>query len=172
MSSSPSPCFCRHATQFVCSQSRIKAIEIANKGVEHFTNRAYEAAERELRLSIQTDPTYEKAYYNLGKVYQAQRKWDKATEAFESAVQRSPDNANFHYDLGEAYLEAKKLDKAERRAQESHRARSASSSRRSGDWAWSTCTRKSPRRPTRPCARPSSSIHAWTSPSWPWASSI
>jgi Tfp pilus assembly protein PilF len=99
--------------QFVCSQSRIKAIEIANKGVEHFTNRAYDSAERELRLSIQTDPTYEKAYYNLGKVYQAQRKWDKACESFESAVQRSPDNANFHYDLGEAYLESKHLDKAE-----------------------------------------------------------
>ena len=99
--------------QFVCSQSRIRAIEIANKGVEQFTNRAYEAAERELRLAIQTDPTYEKAYYNLGKVYQAQRKWDKAAEAFESAVQRSPDNANFHYDLGEAYLESKQLDKAE-----------------------------------------------------------
>jgi Tfp pilus assembly protein PilF len=98
---------------FVCSQSRIKAIEIANKGVEQFTNRAYEAAERELRLSIQTDPTYEKAYYNLGKVYQAQRKWDKASEAFEAAVQRSPDNANFHYDLGESYLESKQLDKAE-----------------------------------------------------------
>jgi Tfp pilus assembly protein PilF len=98
---------------FVCSQSRIKAIEIANKGVEHFTNRAYEAAERELRLAIQTDPSYEKAYYNLGKVYQAQRKWDKAADAFEIAVQKSPDNANFHYDLGEAYLEAKQLDKAE-----------------------------------------------------------
>ncbi len=98
---------------FVCSQSRIKAIEIANKGVELFTNRSYEASERELRLAIQTDPTYEKAYYNLGKVYQAQRKWDKAIEAFESAVQKSPDNANFHYDLGEAYLEAKQLDKAE-----------------------------------------------------------
>ncbi|MGD0835123.1 MAG: tetratricopeptide repeat protein [Polyangia bacterium] len=98
---------------FVCSQARIKAIEIANKGVEQFTNRAYEAAERDLRLAIQTDPTYEKAYYNLGKVYQAQRKWDKAADAFESAVQRSPDNANFYYDLGEAYLEAKQLDKAE-----------------------------------------------------------
>jgi len=99
--------------QLVCSQARIKAIEIANKGVEQFTNRAYESAERELRLSIQTDPTYDKAYYNLGKVYQAQRKWDKAIDAFESAAQRSPDNANFQYDLGEAYLEAKHLDKAE-----------------------------------------------------------
>jgi tetratricopeptide (TPR) repeat protein len=98
---------------FVCSQERIKAIEIANKGVEAFKNNLYDSAERELRLSMQTDPTYEMAYYNLGKVYQKQRKWDKAIEAFEGAAQRSPSNANFQYDLGEAYLEAKHLDKAE-----------------------------------------------------------
>ncbi len=98
---------------FVCSQNRIKAIELANRGVEHFTNKAFDSAERDLRLAIQTDPTYEKAYYNLGKVYQAQRKWDKAADAFESAVQRSPNNANFRYDLGEAYLGLKQLDKAE-----------------------------------------------------------
>lgn len=98
---------------FVCSQKRIKAIEIANKGVEHLTNRSFEAAERELRLAIQTDPSYETAYYNLGKAYQAQRKWDKAIEAFESAVQRSPDNANFRYDLGEANSETKRYDRAE-----------------------------------------------------------
>ena len=70
---------------FVCSQQRIKAIEIANKGVEAFKNNLYDSAERELRLSIQTDPTYEMAYYNLGKVYQKQRKWDKAIDAFEAS---------------------------------------------------------------------------------------
>ena len=95
---------------FVCSQQRIKAIEIANKGVEAFKSNLYDSAERELRLSIQTDPTYEMAYYNLGKVYQKQRKWDKAIDAFEGAAQRSPSNANYQYDLGEAYLEAKHLD--------------------------------------------------------------
>lgn len=99
---------------FVCSQERIKAIEIANKGVEAFKNNLYDSAERELRLAIQTDPAYEMAYYNLGKVYQKQRKWDKAVEAFEGATQRAPNNANFHYDLGEAYLEAKRLDNAEK----------------------------------------------------------
>jgi tetratricopeptide (TPR) repeat protein len=99
---------------FVCSQERIKAIEIANKGVEAFKTNLYDSAERELRLAIQTDPTYEMAYYNLGKVYQKQRKWDKAIEAFEGAAQRSPANANFQYDLGEAYLEAKRLDSAEK----------------------------------------------------------
>jgi Tfp pilus assembly protein PilF len=85
---------------FVCSQERIKAIEIANKGVEAFKNNLYDSAERELRLSIQTDPTYEMAHYNLGKVYQKQRKWDKAIDAFEGAAKLSPNNANFQYDLG------------------------------------------------------------------------
>jgi tetratricopeptide (TPR) repeat protein len=99
--------------QFVCSQQRIKAIELANKGVEEFKNNLYDSAERELKLAIQTDPSYEIAHYNLGKVYQKQRKWDKAIEAFEGATQRAPGNANYFYDLGEAYLEAKKIDQAE-----------------------------------------------------------
>ena len=99
---------------FVCSQERIKAIELANRGAEEFKNNLYDTAEKDLKQAIQTDPTYDIAYYNLGKVLQKQRKWDQAAEAFESAVQRSPNNANFQYDLGEAYLESKKLDQAEK----------------------------------------------------------
>ena len=95
---------------FVCSQERIKAIELANRGAEAFKNNLYDTAEKDLKQSIQVDPTYEISHYNLGKVYQKQRKWDKAAEAFEAAVQRSPKNANYQYDLGEAYLEAKKVD--------------------------------------------------------------
>jgi Tfp pilus assembly protein PilF len=99
---------------FVCSQERIKAIEIANHGAEAFKNNLYETAEKDLKQAIQTDPTYVIAQYNLGKVYQKQRKWDKAAEAFEAAVDREPKNANYQYDLGEAYLEAKKIDQAEK----------------------------------------------------------
>jgi tetratricopeptide (TPR) repeat protein len=54
------------------------------------------------------------SYYNLGKVYQKQRKWDKAIEQFEQAAQRQPTNENFQYDLGEAYFQVKKLDNAEK----------------------------------------------------------
>jgi tetratricopeptide (TPR) repeat protein len=99
---------------FVCSQERIKAIELANKGADEFKNNLYDSAEKDLKQAIQTDPTYEIAYYNLGKVFQKQRKWDKAAEAFESAVQRAPSNANYSYDLGESYFELKKLDLAEK----------------------------------------------------------
>jgi len=99
---------------FTCSQERIKAIELANKGAEEFKNNLYDSAEKDLKQAIQTDPSYEIAYYNLGKVAQKQRKWDKAIEAFEQAVQRKPDNANYQYDLGEAYMAANRIDDAEK----------------------------------------------------------
>lgn len=99
--------------QFVCSQQRIKAMELNNRGVDAFKNSLFDSAEREFKAAIQMDPSYEIAHYNLGKVFQKQRKWDKALEAFEVTVQRAPSNANYHYDLGEAYLEAKKVDSAE-----------------------------------------------------------
>ena len=73
---------------FVCSQERIKAMELSNRGTEEFKNNLYDTAERDLKEAIQTDPTYTMAYYNLGKVYQKQRKWDKAIEALEQAAQR------------------------------------------------------------------------------------
>jgi len=99
---------------FVCSQERIKAIELNNRGVDAFKNNLYDSAEKDLREAIAKDPSYEMSYYNLGKVYQKQRKWDKAIEQFEQATQRSPSNANFQYDLGEAYFQVKKLDQAEK----------------------------------------------------------
>jgi tetratricopeptide (TPR) repeat protein len=99
--------------KFVCSRERIKAIEFANEGVEAFKNDLYESAERLLKRAIQTDPGYEIAHYNLGKVYQKQSKWDQAIEAFQGAAERAPTNANYFYDLGEVSLEAQKITEAE-----------------------------------------------------------
>ena len=85
-SSSRIACVLPACDGFVCSQERIKAIELANRGTEEFKNNLYDSAEKDLKQAIQTDPTYEIAYYNLGKVFQKQRKWDKAIESFEQAV--------------------------------------------------------------------------------------
>src|SRR3569832_790161 len=98
---------------FVCSQERIKAIELANRGAESFRNNLYDTAEKDLKQAIQTDPSYDIAYYNLGKVLQKQRKWDAASAAFEQAALRSPNIAIYQFDLGEAYLESK-IDQAEK----------------------------------------------------------
>ena len=74
---------------FVCSQERIKAMELNNRGTEEFKNNLYDSAEKDFKQAIQTDTTFELAHYNLGKVYQKQRKWDKAVEALEAAAQRA-----------------------------------------------------------------------------------
>ena len=71
---------------FVCSQERIKAMELSNRGTEEFKNNLYDSAEKDFKQAIQTDPSYEMSYYNLGKVFQKQRKWDKAIEALEQAA--------------------------------------------------------------------------------------
>jgi Tfp pilus assembly protein PilF len=89
-------------------------MELNNRGTEEFKNNLYDSAEKDFKQAIQTDTTFDLAHYNLGKVYQKQRKWDKAAEALEAAAQLSPKNANYQYDLGEAYLEAKKIDQAEK----------------------------------------------------------
>src|SRR5215468_7727272 len=99
---------------FVCSQERIKSMELNNRGTEEFKNNLYDSAEKDFKQAIQTDASYEMPYYNLAKVFQKQRKWDKAIEYLEQAAQRKPDNANFQYDLGECYFEVKKLDQAQK----------------------------------------------------------
>ena len=40
---------------FVCSQERIKAIELANRGADEFKNNLYDSAEKDLKQAIQTD---------------------------------------------------------------------------------------------------------------------
>ena len=101
------------ACDIFVGRQRINAIDQANRGIEAFNSGLYDTAEQQMKLSIQTDPTYHMAHYNLGKVYQKQRKWEKAIEAFEGATQRDTGNSNYFYDLGEAYFEAKQLEKAE-----------------------------------------------------------
>ena len=41
--------------QFVCSQQRIKAMEMNNKGVEEFKNNLYDSAERDFKLAKAID---------------------------------------------------------------------------------------------------------------------
>jgi tetratricopeptide (TPR) repeat protein len=101
------------ACDIFVGRQRINSIDHSNKGTEAFNSGLYDTAEQHLKMAIQTDPTYVLAYFNLGKVYQKQRKWDKAIEAFEQATQRASDNPSYFYDLGEAYFETKQLEKAE-----------------------------------------------------------
>ena len=47
---------------FVCSQERIKAMELSNRGTEEFKNNLYDSAEKDFKQAIQTDTTFDLAH--------------------------------------------------------------------------------------------------------------
>ncbi len=51
------------------------------------------AAIRDFQRSIELDPTFAQAYYNLGNTYADQRRWGEARQAYEQALAIQPDLA-------------------------------------------------------------------------------
>src|SRR5262245_40630658 len=88
-----------------CNENRNKSIQLMNEGVKKFQNRLFESAERDLQAAIQIDRENILAHYNLGKVYQEQRKWNEAADEFSKAVTGDANNPTYHYDLAYAYQE-------------------------------------------------------------------
>src|SRR5690349_6547564 len=101
-----------------CNEQRNKAVELMNQGVSKYHNRLFDSAEKELQAAIATDPTYVLARYNLGKVYEEQKKWKEASEEYAKAVSGEGNNENYHYDLGHAYQENGQFELAEKELQE------------------------------------------------------
>jgi superkiller protein 3 len=93
------------ACNLTCSQEKIRALEHMNRAVELSKQQLYESAVKELKLAIALYPTLPEAYYNLGKIYQQQKKWAEAAEAFTETTKLTPTSAMAHYDLGAALLE-------------------------------------------------------------------
>ena len=100
---------------FTCSQERIKAIELANRGAEEFKNNLYDSAEKDSQAGHpdRSRPTRSPTT-TWGRSSRSSGSGTRRSSTFEQAVQRKPDNANYQYDLGEAYLESKKIDEAEK----------------------------------------------------------
>ena len=65
-----------------------------------------------LEKSIQKDPKYYKAYYNLGNIYFEQNKVVKAIEYYKSALKYNKELPFIYYNLGCAYLKDAQFVKA------------------------------------------------------------
>ncbi|MHB9029399.1 MAG: spermidine synthase [Candidatus Latescibacterota bacterium] len=63
--------------------------------------------------AIRTDPTKDKAYFNLGNLYSQQGLIDEAFEMYRKAIQIDPRNAEVFYNLGLLLARQKKLAEAE-----------------------------------------------------------
>src|SRR5262245_60006070 len=84
-----------------------------NKGKEHYDQKRFDDAERELEEAYLLRPRDQKVLNLLGLVYFKQEKYEKAEEVYRKLIAESPDAPTLHYNLGLIYLKLQRLDEAE-----------------------------------------------------------
>jgi type IV pilus assembly protein PilF len=72
----------------------------------------------EFRVAIELQPSFSRAYHNLGVVYEAINEWDKAIESYNSSIQYAPENPASHFNLGKLYAEMDNIPLAIKELQE------------------------------------------------------
>ena len=65
-----------------------------------------------LQKSINLNPDFDKAYYNLGNIYLSENRYNMALNEYRKALKRKKDCAYYHYNTGCAYLGLKDYKKA------------------------------------------------------------
>ena len=149
---------------FVCSQERIKAIELANRGAEEFKNNLYDSAEKDLKQAIQTDPSYEIAYYNLGKVFRSSASGTRPSSPSSRPRSGSPTTPTTSTTSARPTSRSKKLDQAEKALQAATERRPEAVQGLVAARAWSTRSSTARRRRTTRSATPSRPTRASRSP--------
>jgi tetratricopeptide (TPR) repeat protein len=77
-----------------------------NVGLENFKAEAWDAAAKSFQESIDVDPTYEMAFYMLGRTRMAQKRYPDAAGAYEKA------RALYHQESGRHYSTAQERQRA------------------------------------------------------------
>ena len=72
-------------------------------GTIYFNMQDFKMAEEKFKEAIRAFPLCVDAYYNLGFLYNIQRRFDAAKNALSEAVSLDPENAEAHFELGKAY---------------------------------------------------------------------
>jgi len=84
-----------------------------NKGKEHYDEKRYLEAERELEEAYLLRPRDQKVLNLLGLVYFKQEKFEKAEEVYRKLVAESPEAHTLFYNLGLIYFKLQRLEEAE-----------------------------------------------------------
>ncbi len=89
------------------SRARVRAINAMNEGVKAERNNNTAQAEAQMKQAVELDPTYGKAYYELGKLYLKQGKLVDAEKAFRGATEHMGEekNADYSYQLGQVIMQ-------------------------------------------------------------------
>lgn len=115
------------ATAYLVLDSLDKAIELAEKGLEHAPNdpkllalagELYLRAERfddaiaTLEKAVEADPTNANAVANLARAYHSAGKSDQALQTYQKALEADPENTDLYFNMALLYFDSKQYDKA------------------------------------------------------------
>ncbi len=99
--------------------ARLAAKMAPNDGMAHFLigldfdyQGQLQLARKSYEKSIELQPDFREANYNLGQVYRRLEEWDLATQSFQRTIEIEPDFGPAHFNLGLLYQKAKRLDLA------------------------------------------------------------
>jgi len=84
-----------------------------NKGKEHYDQKRFDDAERQLEEAYLLRPRDQKVLNLLGLIYFKQEKYEKAEEVYRKLIAESPDAHTLYYNLGLIYLKLQRLEEAE-----------------------------------------------------------
>lgn len=98
---------------FTRTQEIIREAESYNlQGIEQFKAGKHEAAIELFNRAIALQPTFAKAFYNLGTVYYALKEFEKAAPAFQRAIEILPSYTGAYNQLGMTYVKTSQYEKA------------------------------------------------------------
>ena len=101
-----------HAVHALKLNGRIAAVHITMAQVR-VTQGDFEAAERELQTALRIEPANARAFRELGKMYEGQKKYDDAEKTYQKALEMRPSDAAGYTRLGVFYYHREQLPKAE-----------------------------------------------------------
>lgn len=84
-----------------------------NKGKEHYDEKRYDEAERQLEEAYLLRPRDQKVLNLLGLIYFRQEKFEKAEEVYRKLIAESPEAHTLFYNLGLIYFKLQRLEEAE-----------------------------------------------------------
>lgn len=78
-----------------------------NLGLKSYESGDYESAETFFKRSVELDPEFADAYFNLGAIYKKLKKYPFAINSFQKAVELNPHDYEAIFELGTSYFEDK-----------------------------------------------------------------
>src|SRR5437588_3623996 len=100
-----------------CSRDpNVRKQKYLESGKRYFEKEKYREATIQFSNSLQVDPNFAAAHYQLARTYMKMGSWSSAFNELNKTLHLDPSNLDAHLDLGNLMLAARQLDQAQREA--------------------------------------------------------